>query len=125
VARRSLATLEDRGSIPGAGKNNVLVTKSDWPTLVSSVCYASLVSAPLIETLSRDLNYGATIQPDPSREINITRVSTTSQFISTMAAYVASFFSKKLERTQRSPYKIYRLVRIQLNKKTAVFIIIF
>jgi len=44
VERRSLATLEDRSSVPGAGNNNVLVTKSDWPTLVSSVCYASLVS---------------------------------------------------------------------------------
>jgi len=39
------ATLEDRSSIPGAGNNNVLVTISDWPTLVSSVFYASLVSA--------------------------------------------------------------------------------
>jgi len=38
VARRLLATLEDQSSIPGAGNNNVLVTKSDWPTLVSSVC---------------------------------------------------------------------------------------
>jgi len=44
-SRRSLATLEDRGSIPGAGNNNVLVTRSVWPTLVSSVCYASLVHA--------------------------------------------------------------------------------
>jgi len=46
VARRSLATLEGRSSIPGAGNNNVLVTKSDLPTVVSSVCYASLVFAP-------------------------------------------------------------------------------
>jgi len=45
VARRSLTALEDRSSIPDAGNNNVLVTKSDSPTLVGSVCYASLVSA--------------------------------------------------------------------------------
>jgi len=45
VARRSLVTLEDQSSIPCAGNNIVLVTKSDWPTLVGSVCYASLVSA--------------------------------------------------------------------------------
>jgi len=45
VARRSLTALEDRSSIPDAGNNNVLVTRSDWPTLVGSVCYASLVSA--------------------------------------------------------------------------------
>jgi len=46
-SRRSLATLEDRSSILRAGNNNVglLVTKSDWPTLVGSVCYASLVTA--------------------------------------------------------------------------------
>jgi len=31
VTRRLLATLEDRSSIPGAGNNNVLVTRSDWP----------------------------------------------------------------------------------------------
>jgi len=39
VTRRSLATLEDRSIIPGAGNNNVLVrpTRSDWQTLVSSV----------------------------------------------------------------------------------------
>jgi len=41
VTRRSLAMLEDRSSIPGAGNNNVLVTRLDWPTLVSSVCYTS------------------------------------------------------------------------------------
>jgi len=45
VARRSRTALEDQSSIPDAGKNNVLVTRSDWPTLVGSVCYASLVSA--------------------------------------------------------------------------------
>jgi len=38
VARHSLATLENRSSIPGAGNHNVLVTKSDWPTLVILVC---------------------------------------------------------------------------------------
>jgi len=42
VARRSLTALENRSSIPDSGKNNVLVTRSDWPTLVGSVCYASL-----------------------------------------------------------------------------------
>jgi len=45
VARRSLLVLDDRNSIPNAGKNNVLVTQSDWPTLVGSVCYARLVFA--------------------------------------------------------------------------------
>jgi len=40
-SRCSLATPEDRSSIPGVRKNNVLVTRSVWPTLVSSVCYAS------------------------------------------------------------------------------------
>jgi len=44
-SRRSLAMLKVRSSILRAGNNNVLVTKSDWPTLVGSVCYASLVSA--------------------------------------------------------------------------------
>jgi len=44
-SRRSLATLEDRSSIPCVGNNNVLVNGSDWPKLVSSVCYASLVYA--------------------------------------------------------------------------------
>jgi len=39
------STHKDQRSIPGPGNNNVLATKSDWPTLVSSVCYASLVSA--------------------------------------------------------------------------------
>jgi len=43
AARRSLAALEDQSSIPGAGDNNVLVTKSNWPTLASSVCYVSLI----------------------------------------------------------------------------------
>jgi len=42
---RSLARLEERSLIPNAVNNNVLVTRSNWPTLVSSVCYASLVSA--------------------------------------------------------------------------------
>jgi len=55
VARRSLATLEVRSLIPGAGNNNVLVTESDWPTLVSSVCYASLGSA----SADRDLKPGS------------------------------------------------------------------
>jgi len=55
VARRSLATLEDRNSIPGAGNNNVFVTKSDWLTLVSLVCYASLVFA----SADRDFKSGA------------------------------------------------------------------
>jgi len=41
----------------------------------------------LIETLSRDLNAGATIQTDHSREIHITRVYTTLHFIITMAAH--------------------------------------
>jgi len=45
VARRSLATLENRSSIPGVGNYNVLVTRSVWPTLVNSVSYASLVYA--------------------------------------------------------------------------------
>jgi len=45
LARRLLATLKDRSTIPGMGNNNVLVTKSYWPTLVSSVCYATLDSA--------------------------------------------------------------------------------
>jgi len=36
-SRRSIATLEDRSSILREGNNNVLVTKSDWPTLVGSV----------------------------------------------------------------------------------------
>jgi len=44
-SRRSLATREDRSSIPGAGNNNVLVTRSVLPTLVSSVWYASLIHA--------------------------------------------------------------------------------
>jgi len=47
-SRRSLATLEDRSLIPGGGNNNVLVTRSIWPTMiivVSSVYYTSLVSA--------------------------------------------------------------------------------
>jgi len=43
--RYYLVLLRDRRSIPGAGNNNVLVTRSDWPTLVSSVCYVCLVSA--------------------------------------------------------------------------------
>jgi len=42
---RSLAIFEDWSLIPGAGKNNVLVSRSDWQTLVSSVCNDSLVSA--------------------------------------------------------------------------------
>jgi len=48
VARRSFATLVDRSSSPGEGNNNVGQSDnnvSDWPTLVISVCYASLVSA--------------------------------------------------------------------------------
>jgi len=45
VARRSFTALEDRSSIPDACQNNVLVTKLDSPTLVGSVCYASIVSA--------------------------------------------------------------------------------
>jgi len=59
-------------------------------TLVSSVCYASLCSAVLIETVSRDKNAGATIQPDPSREIYITAVHITMPFIPTMAAHTLS-----------------------------------
>jgi len=72
------------------GNNNVVVTKSDWPTLVGSMCYSSLVSASADETLSRDLNAGPTILFDSSREINITRAYTTLQFILTMAAHILS-----------------------------------
>jgi len=50
-SRRLLATLEDGSSIPGARNNNLLGTRSVWPTLVSSVCCASLVQPPL------DLDY--------------------------------------------------------------------
>jgi len=79
VTRRSIATLEDRSWIPGAGNNNVLVTRSDWHTLLSSVYYASFVSICIRwSRQSRDLNAGATIQPDHSREINITRAFITS-----------------------------------------------
>jgi len=35
VANRSLTALEDRSLIPDAGNNNVLVYKSDWPTLAN------------------------------------------------------------------------------------------
>jgi len=42
VTKRSLAMLEDRSLIPGAGNNNVLVTRSDYPTLMSSVLSVTL-----------------------------------------------------------------------------------
>jgi len=46
LARRSLTALEDtKFNTRGGYHNNVLVTKTDWTTLVSLVCYASLVSA--------------------------------------------------------------------------------
>jgi len=38
VARRSLTVLEERSSIPDAGNSNVIVTKSDSPTLLGLVC---------------------------------------------------------------------------------------
>jgi len=56
--RRSLATLDDRSSIPdAAGNNNVLATKSDWLTLVGSVSYASLVSASADRDFKPGSNY--------------------------------------------------------------------
>jgi len=66
--RHSLAMLEDRSWIPGA-HSNVLVTRSDWPTLVSSVCYASLVSASADRDLSWDLNVVAYNTARHNREI--------------------------------------------------------
>jgi len=47
VARRSLTALENRSSIPDAMRvtKMYLSLKSDWPTLVGSVCLATLVSA--------------------------------------------------------------------------------
>jgi len=59
-SRRTIAKLQDRNSIPGAGNNNVLVIRSVWHTLVSSVCNASL---HLIWTLE------STIQPGSHKEI--------------------------------------------------------
>jgi len=70
VARRSLATLEDRSSIPGAGNNNAIVTKSDWPTLVSSV------SASADRDVKPGSNYWGYNTVRVSREINITRAYT-------------------------------------------------
>jgi len=64
--------------------------------MVASVCYASLVSASAdrdSRLVSRDLNIGATIQPDPSREIYITKAHNTLQFIPTMAADTLSGMS--------------------------------
>jgi len=45
---------------------------------------------PKIETLSWDLNAGATMQSNPSREIYIIRAHTTAQFIPTMATHILS-----------------------------------
>jgi len=63
--------LEDISSIPDVCITFMLVAISDWPTLVSSVCYASRHLPPLIEILCRDQNNEATIHPDPSRDIYI------------------------------------------------------
>jgi len=53
--RRSLASLAVRSSFLRAGNNNVHVAKSDWPKLVGSVCYASLVTA----SVDRDFKPGS------------------------------------------------------------------
>jgi len=83
--------LENRSSIPGVGKNNVLVTKSNWPTLVSSVSYATIVSASADRDFKLGSKYWATIQPDPSREIYITKAHNTIPFI---AAHTLSGMNK-------------------------------
>jgi len=51
VTKRSLATLEDQSSIPGAGNNNVLVTRSE-DTSVRMVMRRQ--SAPAIQLLNKD-----------------------------------------------------------------------
>jgi len=57
VARRSLDTLEDRSSIPGADNINLLVTRSAWPTLVSLHWFILTMAA---HTLSR-INLAASV----------------------------------------------------------------
>jgi len=70
VTKRSLATLEDRSSIPEVGMKCLLFIPYHLGKHWWSLCVTLARSLhPLIKTLSRYLNTGATIQPDRSREI--------------------------------------------------------
>jgi len=42
LTKRSVATLEDPSLIPGAGNNDVFITRSDWPTDYTTRAYISL-----------------------------------------------------------------------------------
>jgi len=64
--------VEDRSLIPRAGRINIFVIISDWPTLVSSVCYASLVSASVDRDFKPGSKYSG-LQYSPAQKRDITQ----------------------------------------------------